>query len=403
MNSLKKELKESEKRHKENELKLFETNQRLRALLNALPVGVSFSNDLSCEHITGNPAMFKHLEMKPCDNISASTSDPSALGRRIRHFHNGKEMKPSELPMQRAINENREIHPIEIEVYLPSGKKLCVEASAAPIHDMNGKIAGSVAVNVDLTERKRLQAFIEEQKRYETEKIKGDFIADATHELRTPLAIIKGHVDLVLPVKKKSVSAAYSAFRAINEEIQHLSNLLSDLTLLTSTESAEVERKIIFHKINLSHLVRRVVGRCKMLANKKRITISLRISPDINVLGDKMYLEKLFINIITNAIQYCGEKGKVVISDSRDGDMNIISVSDNGIGISEKNLPNIFNRFYRADSARLINHGGTGLGLAICKWIAEMHGGNIWVDSIEGKGTTFYVSLPSDNSILNRD
>jgi signal transduction histidine kinase len=136
---------------------LFRTNQQLRALMEALPVGVSFSDDASCQRITGNPCLFSQFEITPEDNISASAPDPSAPGRAMRFFRNGSEMKDSELPLQRAVAENRVVPPMELEVLLPSGRRWFTDASGAPILDEAGKVVGGIAVSVDITERKRAE------------------------------------------------------------------------------------------------------------------------------------------------------------------------------------------------------------------------------------------------------
>ena len=116
--------------------------------------------------------------------------------------------------------------------------------------------------------------------------------------------------------------------------------------------------------------------------------------PDVSLAGDRIYLEKLFSNIISNAIFYGKEKGSIIINAKKDKKYIIITIKDNGIGIEKEDLPNIFNRFYRAENARDTKREGTGLGLAISKWIVESHDGNIEVSSVIKKGTTFTISLP---------
>ncbi len=144
----------NENRRQETQKRLFETNQRLQALMNALPVGVSFSDDLSCERITGNPALFAQFEITAEDNISASVSDPISPGRLVRFVHKGRQINDNELPLQRAVAENRVIPPIELEVHLPSGRRWVAEASGAPILDGKSNVVGGIAVTVDITERK---------------------------------------------------------------------------------------------------------------------------------------------------------------------------------------------------------------------------------------------------------
>ena len=136
---------------------LFKTNQRLQALMDALPVGVSFSDDISCHRITGNPCLFAQFDIAPDDNISASASDARAAGRLVRFFNDGRQIRASELPLQRAVAENRVIPSVELEVELPSGRRWFTEISGAPILDGQGQVAGGVAVTVDITKRKKAE------------------------------------------------------------------------------------------------------------------------------------------------------------------------------------------------------------------------------------------------------
>ena len=142
---------------KQAERELFETQQRLQALLQALPVGVSFSDDPTSQSITGNPAVLAQFEMGPEDNLSASAPNGSAPGRQVRYFRDGREISDAELPLQRAVAENQVIPPIELEIELPSGRRWFAEASGSPIHDSQGNVIGGVAVTVDITERKQAE------------------------------------------------------------------------------------------------------------------------------------------------------------------------------------------------------------------------------------------------------
>ncbi|SMF97412.1 PAS domain S-box-containing protein [Methylomagnum ishizawai] len=132
-------------------------HRRLQALMKALPVGVSFSDDPSCQHITGNPAVLAQFEVADTDNLSASAPDMEAPGRQVRFFRDGRPVLPEELPLQRAVAENREIPPMELEVWLPSGKRWFALASGAPLRDPVGQVIGGVAVTEDVTERKRAE------------------------------------------------------------------------------------------------------------------------------------------------------------------------------------------------------------------------------------------------------
>ncbi len=142
---------------KRAEEEVFETQQRLKALVEALPVGVNFSDNVTCQRITGNPAALAQFEARSGDNISASAPDDRAPFRQIKFFREGRQVSDSELALQRAVAENRAIPPFELEVQLPSGRRWLMETSGAPVRDQQGNVVGGVAVTVDITERKRAE------------------------------------------------------------------------------------------------------------------------------------------------------------------------------------------------------------------------------------------------------
>ncbi len=244
----------------------------------------------------------------------------------------------------------------------------------------------------DIGEQKRLEAAEKALELLKQDKIKSAFIADVAHELRTPLAIIKGNVDLALRTKESSETTK-ETYDAINVEVDHLAEILSNLSILTN------ESHVLFHtieksKLDISKIIPEVVARFKKLSKTRNITIETKPIPSAILFFNKSYLEKLFSNIISNAIYYGKENGSVVISAQLLRNQIEISVTDNGIGISNEDLPNIFERFFRTKNARDVNSQGTGLGLAISKWIVEAHKGTISVTSEVSVGTTFTMILP---------
>lgn len=261
----------------------------------------------------------------------------------------------------------------------------------------NSYMAGGTLViqcNIrDITERKRVDLIKETKRLLEEEKMKVQSIADATHELRTPLAIIKGNVDLAMQNKAKGNKSPRSALLAINYEIKHLSGILTDLSLITS-KAWELKSRVVYEKVNLKSLIRLVVARSKALAYKRGITITARSIPNIIILGDKVYLEKMLLNLLKNSVLYGHPKGHTIVDVKQSRGIVTINVADNGIGVPKEDLQHIFERFYRVDKFHRSGGNSIGLGLAIVKWIAEIHGGEVSAKSIIGKGSTFSVSLP---------
>lgn len=261
----------------------------------------------------------------------------------------------------------------------------------------NSYMAGSKLViqcNIrDITERKRIEVIKESKKLLDTEKQKLSSIADATHELRTPLAIIKGNADLAIRGYRKKGVSPISALNAINYEIEHLTGILSDLALITS-RAWELKNRIYYENIKLKTLLRDTLKRSKVIAGDKHISLVVRDIPDITILGDRMYLEKMLLNLIRNSIIYGNKNGTTVVSVKKNTESVSIDIADDGIGISEEDLPHVFERFYRADKYHSSGGNIVGLGLSIVKWIAEIHGGNVTVQSVLKKGSVFSVMLP---------
>lgn len=245
----------------------------------------------------------------------------------------------------------------------------------------------------DITERRRVDLIKETRRLLEEEKLKVRSIADATHELRTPLAVIKGNVDLALHSKGKNKKSLSGALKSIDHEIKHLSAILTDLSLLTS-KSWELKNRVAYEKINLKSFIKKVVKRCRTLSYKKNISITSRKVVDLTITGDEIYLEKMLVNLVRNSIIYGYQNGHTIIDVKKSKKFIIIDVIDNGIGISREDLPHVFERFYRADKFHTSGGTSIGLGLAIVKWVAEMHGGDVRVKSTEGKGSVFSVTLP---------
>lgn len=225
------------------------------------------------------------------------------------------------------------------------------------------------------------------------EKIKSEFTENAAHELRTPLAIMKGNVDLAL-MDKDNLKSAQKALKEVNNEIRVLSEILENLMLINAARK-DAKHLLSLQPTNLSALVKKTAERMKMVAKDKKIKIVTKIERKaLMVLGDRLYLEKLFLNLIKNAVAYGKTGGYVKVKIYQEKSLAKVEVADNGVGISKEDFLRVFERFYRGDKAHTAVGIHSGLGLPIAKWAAETHGGDIEVKSVFGKGSTFTVTLP---------
>lgn len=215
-----------------------------------------------------------------------------------------------------------------------------------------------------------------------------DFVADAAHELRTPLAIQRtvaeiGTADRTLEELEETVEQMLS-------ENRHLTRLVEDLSLLarTDTDAVSIERE----PVDLSGLLTQTADEIRYLAMDKGITLDADVPANVTAYGDVLRLRQLFLILLDNALKHTPAGGDVRVQLTLDGGRARLDVSDSGEGIPPRDLPRIFDRFYRADEAR--TGEGTGLGLAIAKWIVEAHGGHIQAGNMPGRGAVFTVFLP---------
>jgi two-component system phosphate regulon sensor histidine kinase PhoR len=242
-----------------------------------------------------------------------------------------------------------------------------------------GKSSAALILFQDLTELRSLQT------------MRRELIGNVSHELRTPIAGIKAMVETLKGGAINDKEAAMDFLARIDSEVDRLTQMVAELTELSRIETGRAELKMAPTDLNL--LMKEVVAQMNPLAEKQQVTIATDLDKDLPIVGaDKERIRQTIINLVHNAIKFNHPGGKVAVSIRADGESVTVNVSDTGIGISEEDLPHIFERFYKADKARA--NGGSGLGLAIAKHTIQAHGGNIWAQSEEGKGSTFSFSLP---------
>lgn len=246
-----------------------------------------------------------------------------------------------------------------------------------PYQDETDDEIGEMVVSFNQT-LERLESLFTSQQR---------FLADVSHELRTPLTVIKGNVDLMRHMKE----ADEESLSSIDQEAGRLTRLVGGLLMLAQAESGKLA--LSFAPVELDLLLTEVFTEMRVLAGS-RVKVHLNDIDQVMVNGDRDRLKQVFLNLISNAIQYTPAGGEIFLSIRKLGDQARVIVRDTGPGIPAEDLPHIFDRFYRAEKSRTRSKtSGFGLGLSIAHWIVEHHGGQIKVESKEGKGTTFVIWL----------
>ncbi|HTG80467.1 MAG TPA: ATP-binding protein [Geobacteraceae bacterium] len=245
----------------------------------------------------------------------------------------------------------------------------------------NERIQGVVAVFHDISDLKRL------------ERVRKDFVANVSHELRTPVTVIKGYAEALRSDIQEANPEQVSRFiEIIYNHSERLAHLICDLLTLSELESGSTALELT--PISVEGAARHAVALLEQKAHTKGITVEWnRVKEAPPVLADRGRLEQVLINLLDNAIKYTPGKGSITVSATDGGGCVKIAVADTGHGIPPKDLPRLFERFYRVDTARSREEGGTGLGLSIVKHIVQLHGGTISVESTPEKGSTFTFTL----------
>jgi signal transduction histidine kinase len=232
------------------------------------------------------------------------------------------------------------------------------------------------------------------QKLLELDQIKGRFFANISHELRTPLTLLLSPLETMMHGRDRQIDADSRSLMAImHGNGMRLLKLINDLLDLVRLESGRMEVKR--EALEMSAFVRGMIGAAQQMADAKGLRLETRVEPGLGaVLADRDKLEKMILNLVFNALKFTPAGGSVALSVEKTGEQLIISVKDTGVGISEKNLPFVFDRFWQADNSSKRKYQGVGIGLSLVKELTEVQGGQVAVESEEGRGTTFTIQLP---------
>jgi PAS domain S-box-containing protein len=254
--------------------------------------------------------------------------------------------------------------------------------SASVMRDADGKIIGVMGISSDITDRKAL------------ERQRADFVAMLTHDIKNPLASILGYVDLLgEETAGRRTAEEDDCLQRLKDNVLTISSLIANYLDLTKVEDG----RLVFHKTSLSleALLHHVVEQHGSVARRHRLTVTSHFAPGLPmIVGDRVALERVFTNLLRNALKFTPETGKIDIRVDRHGQTNavVVAIHDTGPGIAPEDMPFLFERYRR--TAALRHHEGTGLGLFIVKTFVEAHGGHVEVDGNWGRGACFRVILP---------
>lgn len=291
----------------------------------------------------------------------------------------------------------------ELTAERADGAAFPVQLSANLIKDENDEIKYMMASFVDITKQKEAEEqLLEDQKRMEEQNIKlkkldelkSTFLNVTSHELRTPMASIKGYVQMIMKQMLGETSGEQNkALDVVLRNVERLDHLIQDILDISRLESGTM--KFIAEDTNITEMIDDVAETMQSLANVKQIKIKTDIANNLpTLIVDKDRVKQIIINFINNAIKFSEQNTEIIIKANKENENILFEVQDQGRGIPADKLTKVFDTFYQVDSGMDRKFGGAGLGLAISRGIALAHGGNIWVESKVGKGSTFKFTLP---------
>lgn len=274
--------------------------------------------------------------------------------------------------------------PLEAEMRLAiRGEERFLQTHGAPLRDASGQEIGVLVVLNDITRLQRL------------ENIRRDFVANVSHELKTPITAIKGSVETLQSGAIDEPESAPRFLDIIARQADRLNAIIEDLLALSRIEQEEEKAEIQLSPVEVALVIQGALQACQVKAREKQVLLTVDCPAGLQCQASAPLLEQALVNLVDNAIKYSNEGGSVHLAARAGADSLEVTVRDFGCGIAREHLPRLFERFYRVDKARSRKQGGTGLGLAIVKHIIQAHGGEVRVESSHGEGSLFTIVLPA--------
>jgi two-component system phosphate regulon sensor histidine kinase PhoR len=346
--------------------KISEEKKQLQVILESMVEGVMVLNSEGKILLT-NQALREifEIELTPEGHTPLEVVRNAELQGLVEQVLSGQDSLEREIPITRGGNL----------------KQVMIHASPLKIQ---GETKGSVLVFYDVTHQRHL------------ENVRKEFVANVSHELKTPLSAIKGYAETLLSGALEDKENAKNFLSIIDRHADRLHQIVQDLLDLSRIESAQYELRL--EKIPLASLVEELNGTFQKELDQKKIAWKASLGVE-SVWADPTALRQILSNLCDNAIKYSSSEGGLEIKIEPSGSGVLACVQDSGPGISPEHLPRIFERFYRVDSSRSRQLGGTGLGLSIVKHLVQLHGGEVWAESEIGKGSCFYFTIPQRGMI----
>jgi two-component system phosphate regulon sensor histidine kinase PhoR len=362
------------RREREKSLRDIATEKsKIKTIINCMGDGVLVCDRDSCI-VLSNPAASRMLKV----------SETSLIGNFLPQCNLHSEL--SKMIQESLAATDKSYSSVSQELSLGESGEIFLRAHTAPVQNDLGEIMGSVTVLQDISHLKEL------------DKMKSEFIAMVTHELRAPIAAVEQQLTVILNKMAGEITEKQGQLLSrAKERIKGLLTLIKDLLDLSKIEAGMmVQYKEPLH---LHEVVQKVVDLMRAEAEAKKLDLQFTAPPELSLISaDRNSMEGIFTNLISNAIKYTPEGGKVWVHLEEEGGFAKATVSDTGIGIKKEDLSRIFDKFYRVKTVETRQIVGTGLGLSIVKSVVDAHLGSIFVESEEGGGTTFTVLLPKESS-----
>ncbi len=275
-------------------------------------------------------------------------------------------------------------NPAEEDITVYQNEERVIDVKSSPLMDAGRQQIGTLVVFNDVTQLRHL------------ENMRRDFVANVSHEIKTPLTAIKGFVETLQQGKVDKAEEKERFLGIIQKHVDRLNSIIEDLLVLSRIEQEDERKEIKLQQVKIRDIFEAAIQLCRSKAEEKKIRIKLDCDKETTAMLDPTLIEQAVANLLDNALKYSEPQSMVLVRSHRKNSEMVISVKDHGIGIAQKHLPRLFERFYRVDKSRSRSMGGTGLGLAIVKHIAQAHGGQVMVESRLGEGSCFSIHLPQN-------